>query len=71
MHKNMKTFRSLRSKILDVNINRGCHIWHPNLVRLAPNGTNLGLFKISDSNREKCTETDLKNVPDLSHFGLI
>ena len=27
----------------------GCQIWHPNLVRLAPNGTNMGLFKISFS----------------------
>ena len=26
---------------------QGCQIWHPNWVRLAPNWTNLGLFKIS------------------------
>ena len=31
----------------------GCisQIWHPNWIRLAPNGTNLGLFKISFSTR--------------------
>ena len=28
---------------------QGGHIWHPNWVRLASNGTNLGLFKISFS----------------------
>ena len=42
----------------------GWQIWHPNWVRLAPNGTNLGLFKISFSTfwlgEPKCTETDLK-----------
>ena len=36
----------------------------PDQVRLAPNGTNLGLFKISFSTlwraAPKCTETDLK-----------
>ena len=41
-----------------------CQIWHLNLVRLAPNATNLGLFKISFSTfwrtAPKCTETDLK-----------
>ena len=26
---------------------QGCQIWHPNCVRLASNGTNLGIFKIS------------------------
>ena len=26
---------------------QGCQIWLPNWVRLAPNGTNLGLYKIS------------------------
>ena len=26
--------------------NRGCQVWHPNWVRLAPIGTNLGLFKL-------------------------
>ena len=42
---------------------QGCQIWHRNWVRLAPNGTNLGLFKISFSTfwrvAPKCTETDL------------
>ena len=42
----------------------GCQICHPKWVRLAPNGTNLGLFKISFSTfwlaEPKCTETDLK-----------
>ena len=28
---------------------QGFHIWHTNWVRLAPNGTVLGLFKISFS----------------------
>ena len=44
--------------------NQGGKIWHPNCVRLAPNETNLGLFKISFStfwlSEPKCTETDLK-----------
>ena len=31
------------------NTLHGCQILHPNGVRLAPNGTNLGLFKISFS----------------------
>ena len=43
---------------------RGCQIWHTNWVRLAPNGKNLGLFKISFSTswlgKPKFTETDLK-----------
>ena len=43
----------------------GMSNWHPNRVRLAPNGTNLGVFKISFSTfwlaEPKCTETDLKN----------
>ena len=38
---------------------------------IAPNGINLGLFKISFStfwlDEPKCTESDLKKVPDLSH----
>ena len=42
-------------------------IWHPNWVRLAPNGTNLGLFKVSFNTfwlgEPKCTETDLKKSP--------
>ena len=29
--------------------NQGCQIWHPNWVRSAPNGTNLGLFKPSQN----------------------
>ena len=29
--------------------NLRCQIWHPNLVKLVPNGTNLGLLKISFS----------------------
>ena len=44
--------------------NQGGQIWHPNWVRLAPNGTNLGIFKISFSTfwlaEPKCTEADLK-----------
>ena len=43
---------------------QGCQIWHPSWLRLAPNGTNLGLFKISFSTfwlaEPKFTETDLK-----------
>ena len=43
---------------------QGCTIWYPNWVRFAPNGTNLGLFKISFSTfwlaEPKSTETDLK-----------
>ena len=43
---------------------RGCQVWVQNQVILAPNGTNLGLFKISFSTfwlgEPKCTETDLK-----------
>ena len=54
---------------------QGCRIWYPIWVRLERNGTNLGLFKISFSTfwrtAPKCTETDLKKVPDLSHLGLI
>ena len=45
---------------------QGCQIWHSNWVRLATNGTNLGLYKISFSTfwigKPKCTETDLKNT---------
>ena len=44
----------------------------PNWVRLALNGTNLGLFKISFSTfwrgAQKCTETDLKS-PRFIPFG--
>ena len=43
---------------------QGCQIWYPNRVTLAPNGTNLGLLKISFSTfwlgEPKRTETDLK-----------
>ena len=39
-----------------------CQVCHPMWVILAPNGTNLGLFKISSSTfwlgEPKCTETD-------------
>ena len=49
-----------------------CQISHPNWVGLAPNGTNLALLKISFSTfwlgEPKCTETDHKKVPDLSHL---
>ena len=31
-------------------------------VKLAPNGTNLGLFKIKCTGAPKCTETDLKSL---------
>ena len=48
-------------------------IWHPNWVRLAPNGTNLGLFKISFSTfwlgEPKCTETDLKKSQNCPIWG--
>ena len=40
---------------------QGCPIWHPNWVRLAPHGTNLGLLKISFSIVHFCSQ-----VPDLS-----
>ena len=49
------------------------HIWQSNWVRLAPNGTNLGLFKISFSTfwlaETKCTEMWSEKVQDLSHLG--
>ena len=41
----------------------------PNWVRLAPNGTNLGLFKISFSTF--CTETDLKKSQICPIWGPI
>ena len=45
-------------------MHQGSQILYPNWVRLDPNGTNLGLFKISISafllDEPKCTETDLK-----------
>ena len=48
-------------------------IWHPNWVRLAPNWTNLGLFKISFSTfwlgEPKCTETDLKKTQICPIWG--
>ena len=48
----------------NVNAGIGVSRLHPNLVRQAPNKTNLGLFKISFSTfgltEPKCTETDLK-----------
>ena len=37
--------RKLSSMIY--NKDQECQIWHPNWVRLAPNGTNLGFFKIN------------------------
>ena len=49
----------------DVNIlvHQGGHIWHPNWVKLVPNETHLGLFKIIFSTfwlgEPKCTETGL------------
>ena len=53
-----------RHSILAEPDRQGCQIWHSNWVRLAPNGTNLGLFKISFSTfwlaEPKCTERDLK-----------
>ena len=43
-------------------VDQGCEFWHLNWVRLAPNGINLGLFKISLSTfwlgEPKCTETE-------------
>ena len=46
---------------------------HPNWVRLAPNGTNLGLFKISFStfwlDEPKCTETYLKKSQICTIWG--
>ena len=54
---------------------QGCIIWHPNWVRLTPNETNLGLFKISFSTfslcEPKCTETDLKKSQICSILGPI
>ena len=50
----------------NVDPEQGCQIWHPIWVRLASNGTNLGLFKISFSTfwlgEPQCTETDLKQI---------
>ena len=63
---------------LDLNLTsllgyQGCQIWHPKWVRLAPNGTNLGLFKISFSTfslaKPKCTETDLKKSQIFPIWG--
>ena len=54
--------RKLSSMIY--NKDQECQIWHPNWVRLAPNGTNLGFFKINFSTfwlfEPKCTEIDLQ-----------
>ena len=51
-------------RLAKINWIQGCIIWHPNLVRLAPNGTNLGIFNISVSTfclaEPKYTETDIK-----------
>ena len=57
-----------RSKVIQVTSCDVCTSWvssfAPDWVRLAPNGTNLWLFKISFStfwlSEPKCTETDLK-----------
>ena len=50
-------------------------ICQPNWVRLAPNGTNLGFLQIRFSTfwrgALKCTESDLKKIPDLSHLASI
>ena len=50
-------------------------ISHRDVVTLAPNGTNMGLFKISFSTfwlvEPKCTETDPKNSEMCPHFGPI
>ena len=47
-----------------VELSSGVSVMTPNCVRLAPNGTNLGLFKIGFSTfyfaESKCTETDYK-----------
>ena len=54
---------------------QGFQIWHPNRVILAQIATNLGLFNINFSTFwlavPKCTEIDLKKVPDLFHLGPI
>ena len=42
----MKTHRLDKQNHHETIQDQGCKIWHPNWVRLAPNGTNLGLFKI-------------------------
>ena len=36
----------MREVVRSDEMTQGCQIWHPNWVRLAPNGTNLELFKI-------------------------
>ena len=64
---------------LQIIVNQGCQIWHPNCVRLAPNATNLGPFKNCFSTfwlpEPKCTETDQKKsqirhiLANLTQFG--
>ena len=50
--------------------NQRYQIWHPNWVRLAPNGTNLEFLRSVSVHfgEPKCTETDLKN-PKFVPFG--
>ena len=54
-------------------LHQRCRIWQPNCVRLAPNGTKLGIFKIGLSTfwlaEPKCTETDLKKSQFFPIWG--
>ena len=63
-HPDVNDSQTIPLPFLSLDSIQGCRIWHPNWVRLAPNGINLGLFKISFSTfwlgEPKCTETDLK-----------
>ena len=48
------------------NVNNGCHICHPNGARLAPNGTNVGLFR-SVSASQSVLKLILQS-PRISHL---
>ena len=54
---------------------QGRQIWHQNWVILAPNGTNLGLFKDQFQyiwlGEPKCTETDPKKSQICPIWGAI
>ena len=60
---------------LILSLEQGCQIWHPDWVRLAPNGTNLGILKIIFSTfwlvEPICTERDLIILfgDKLTQFG--
>ena len=72
------TIMMYTSSLSDTTATTACQIWHTNWVRLAPNGTKQGLFKISFSTfwlaEPKCNETDLKKsqiCPILGQFDSI